>query len=115
VTVLALTGAIDASTLPAAAAEIDALVRGGSTRLVLNLQGVEFAGGAALEYVTGLRARLRAQGGDLVLSEPGRLGGTIRALGLDQLFRVFPDDEAAVEHFAALGGPGGPGDASPGR
>jgi hypothetical protein len=47
-----------------------------------------------------MQKRLTGLGGELVLSEPSKFfRTTIKALGLDQVFRIYPNDQEAVKYF----------------
>lgn len=59
-------------------------------------------------YFVKIGKRARDLGGGVVLSRPSQfMQATIRTLGLDQIFDVFPDDDAAVRHFGGVRGPAG--------
>jgi anti-anti-sigma factor len=109
VDVLSFEGEFDASTVPAVEA-IDGLVEQGRTRLVFSFAGLTFVASPVLGYFVRVGKRLKDVGGAVVFSRPSQfMEATIRTLGLDQIFDVFPDDTAAVRH---LRGPAGvPGDA----
>jgi anti-anti-sigma regulatory factor len=63
-----------------------------------------------LGYFVKVGKKLKDMGGGVVFSRPSQfMEATIRTLGLDQIFDVFPDDHAAVRHFQ--GGARTPGDA----
>ena len=99
VDVLSFLGEFDASKAPLA--EIDRLVEDGRIRLVCNFGGLKFVASPVLGYLVKTGKRLKARGGEMVFSEPSRfMRATIQTLGLDQIFEVFPDDAAAVAHFA---------------
>jgi anti-anti-sigma factor len=83
-------------------AEIDAIVESGCRRIVLNVRRMSFINSSALGYLIRTWKELQSEGGEIVFSEPSEfVERTMSLLGLDTLFRVFPDDESAV---AALRG-----------
>ena len=102
ITILAFAGEFDAMDLADANQAMGGVTDDGSTRLVFNLSGLTFINSMWISYLLKTNKDLKAQGGELVLSEPSRFfQTTIKHLGLDGEFRVFPDDQAALEHFGA--------------
>lgn len=99
VDVLSFSGEFDNSNVPLG--EIDRLLEQGRIRLVCSFGGLKFITSAVIGYLVKTAKRLKGRGGEMVLSEPSRfMQATIQTLGLDQIFEVFPDDDAAVKHFA---------------
>jgi anti-anti-sigma factor len=83
-------------------AEIEAILESGCTKLVLNVGRMEFINSSALGYLIKTWKELTPMGGHLVLSQPTDfVTRTMSVLGLDTVFRIYPDDETAV---AALSG-----------
>jgi anti-sigma B factor antagonist len=104
VTILAFTGELDADNLPAAREETDELIQAGADRLVLNLGQLNFINSSSLAYLITVHKRVKSMGGALVFSQPsGFFQMTIKHLGLEREFTVFPDDRAALEHFGESG------------
>ena len=104
VTILAFPGEFDA--VPAPVSErIDALIETGRTKLVFNLCRLDFVSESALGYLIKTAQRLRELDGELVLSEPPQsFQATIKTLGIEQIFKMFPQDEEAVKYFHDAGG-----------
>jgi anti-sigma B factor antagonist len=103
--VLSFEGEFDASTVPAIEA-IDGLLEQGRTRLVFSFAALTFVASPVLGYFVKVGKKLKDMGGGVVFSRPSQfMEATIRTLGLDQIFDVFEDDQAAVRHFQ--GGSGG--------
>lgn len=108
VDILSFEGEFDASTVPAVEA-IDGLIDQGRTRLVFSFARLTFIASPVLGYFVKTRKRAKGLGGGVAFSRPSKfMDVTIRTLGLDQIFDVFPDDDAAVRHFQGGTG-GGPG------
>ena len=100
VTILAFTGEFDAFNLQTVGEGIDTLIQKGSLRLVFNLRLLKFINSSALGYLIKTAKRLRELDGELVLSEPSKFfQTTIKTLGIDQIFKIFPKDEEAVKYF----------------
>jgi len=105
VDVLSFEGEFDASTVPAVEA-IDGLIDQGRIRLVFSFAKLTFIASPVLGYFVKTGRRLKDLGGGVALSRPSQfMEATIRTLALDQIFDVFPDDDAAVRHLQ--GGAGG--------
>ena len=106
--VLSFEGEFDGSTVPAIEA-IDGLVEAGRTRLVFSFAALTFIASPVLGYFVKVGKRLKQAGGGVVFSRPSDfMQATIRTLGLDQIFDVFPDDAAAVRHLQGGAGAGPP-------
>jgi len=102
VTILAFTGEFDAFNLPQVGEKIDTLIQKGCTHLVFNLRLLKFINSSALGYLIKTAKRLKELDGELVLSEPSKFfQTTIKTLGIDQIFRIYPDDQEAVKYFHA--------------
>jgi len=105
VTILAFTGEFDAFNLPTISEKIDTLIEKGAVRLAFNLRLLKFINSSALGYLIKTAKRLRELDGELVLTEPSKFfQTTIKTLGIDQIFKVFPADEEAVKYFHDAGG-----------
>ena len=110
VTILAFTGEFDTFNLPTISEKLDALIQTGCTRLVFNLRLLKFVNSSALGYLIKTHRRLRELDGELVLAEPSKFfQSTIMTLGIDEIIKVFPNDDDAVKYFHP-GGDESPGD-----
>lgn len=100
VAVVEVEGRIDSATAAEFEAELAKLTEGGKNNLVLDLSGVDFISSAGLRVLVNTRKAVRAAGGDLVLAKPSdRVFETLDIAGLDVLFEIFSDREAAVGSF----------------
>lgn len=100
VDVLSFSGEFDASKAPVA--EVDDLIASGRRRLVCSFGELRFITSPVIGHLVKSAKRLKGLGGEMVLSEPSRfMLATIRTLGLDQIFEIFPTDAAAIAHLAA--------------
>jgi len=105
VTILAFTGEFDAFNLPTVGEKIDQLIQKGCTHLVFNLRLLKFINSSALGYLIKTAKRLKELDGELVLAEPSKFfQTTIKTLGIDQIFKIFPNDEESVKYFHDAGG-----------
>ena len=104
VVILHFTGEFDAFNLPQISEGIDQLIQKGSVLLVFNLKGLKFINSSALGYLMKTHRRVRELEGELVLAEPSKFfQTTISTLGIDQIFKIFPNDEEAVKYTVRAG------------
>jgi anti-sigma B factor antagonist len=105
IAVLKVHGQVDTDRIPAMEEAVGAALEGGATRLVFNLEQLEFINSSALGFIISVHKRMEGLNGAVALSAPSRfMASTIRTLGLDQILDVFPTDEDALRHFGADGG-----------
>ncbi len=105
VTILTFTGEFDAFNRPQVGEKIDTPIQAGCTHLVFNLRRLTFIDSTALGHLIKTAKRLKELHGELVLSNPSKfLQTTIKTLGVEQILKVFPSDEAAVKYFHGAGG-----------
>ncbi len=101
VVILAFTGEFDAFNLPTISEAIDTLIEKGTNQFVFNLHLLKFINSSALGYLIKVSKQLREMEGELALSQPSKFfQSTVSTLGLDQIFKIFPSDEEAVQYFA---------------
>lgn len=95
-------GEIDVSTSPKLRERLVGLVNAGATRVVVNLEHVEFIDSTGLGVLVGVLKRLRARDGSLsiVCSEAGLLR-VFTITGLEKVFAIYPSVESATEHSTA--------------
>jgi len=101
VTVLSLTGSIDAMTAPKITEYIHGLVSKGNTTLVADLSGVDYTSSAGLRVLLGAIKETRAQGGDMRLAsvQPDVLK-VLNLSGFTNMLKLFDNVEAAVTSFS---------------
>lgn len=92
-------GEIDVSTSPKLRERLVSLVNKGATRLVIDLEGVEFIDSTGLGVLVGVLKRVRARDGSLsiVCSKAGLLR-VFTITGLEKVFAIYPSVESATEH-----------------
>lgn len=97
VVVLTLKGEFDSFVTNAFSAEIQKVLDGGITRIVLNMRLVKFVNSTALGAMIKARKGSKAEHGDLVVSQPSSaVREAMESLGLDRLFSIYEDDESAI-------------------
>lgn len=100
--VVDVAGEIDVYTSPKLRERLVALVAGGTVRLVVNLEHVDFIDSTGLGVLVGILKRVRARDGslDLVCRQDGLLR-VFTITGLDNVFAIhatLEDATEAVEH-----------------
>jgi anti-sigma B factor antagonist len=101
VTVITLTGSIDAMTAPKITEFIQGHVGKGNIKLVADLSGVDYTSSAGLRVLLGAIKDTRAQSGDLRLSnvQPDVLK-VLNLSGFTNILKMFDNTEAAVASYA---------------
>ncbi len=100
VTILALKGEFDVWNLSETREAVDDLIGAGARKLVLNLHGLTFITSSAVGLMIKTYRELKELDGELVIAVPSNyFHRTLTTLGVDQLFKVFPTNEDAVEYF----------------
>jgi anti-anti-sigma factor len=98
--ILHLRGEFDTYYVPLMQEEIDALVKAGVVRVVLNLRLVKFINSTALGAMIKASKLLSGKGGRLVVSRPSSFcRDIIEKVGLDRVVAVFDTDESAAEYL----------------
>ena len=110
IVVLTLKGEFDSFVTGSFSGEISKVQEEGGHRIVLNQRLVKFINSTALGSIIKARKGCREAGGDLVISSPSHaVREAMESLGLDRVFRIFEDDEAAVAALSADGAQGAGG------
>lgn len=100
VTVVDASGRIDSTTAAEFDDEIMGLIESGHKNLLLDMSEVEFLSSAGLRTLVSARKALQKSGGAIKLARPSeRVVDTLGIAGLDVLFDLIPDREAAIASF----------------
>jgi anti-sigma B factor antagonist len=101
VTVLSLTGSIDAMTAPKITEYIHGLVAKGNIKLVADFSGVDYTSSAGLRVLLGAIKETRAQSGDMRLTgvQPDVLK-VLNLSGFTNILKLYDDMDAAVASYA---------------
>jgi len=101
VTVLSLSGSIDAMTAPKITEFIQGQVANGNTKLVADLSGVDYTSSAGLRVLLGAIKETRAQSGDLRLTgiQPD-VQKVLSLSGFMNILKTFDSLDAAVASYA---------------
>ena len=101
VTVLSLTGSIDAMTAPKITEYIHELVSKGKIKLVADLSSVDYTSSAGLRVLLGAIKETRAQSGDMRLTgvQPDVLK-VLNLSGFTNILKLFDNLDAAVASYS---------------
>lgn len=101
VTVLTLTGSIDAMTAPKVTEFIQGQVAKGNIKLVVDLSNVDYTSSAGLRVMLGAIKDTRAQSGDLRLTgiQPD-VQKVLSLSGFTNILKTFDDLDSAIASYA---------------
>ena len=101
VTILTLTGSIDAMTAPKITEYIQVLIARGNVKLVTDLNGVDYTSSAGLRVLLGAIKETRAQSGDMRLAgvQPDVLK-VLNLSGFTNILKIFDTLDSALESYA---------------
>jgi anti-sigma B factor antagonist len=96
-TVVSIYGELDVATAPSLREQLIGLVGDGSTKLVLDLEGVDFLDSTGLGVIVSALKRARTNEGDLRLGcTQARIRRLFEITGLDKAVPLHPSLDAAV-------------------
>ena len=96
--VLTLKGEFDTFYCPALMQEVETLVERGVNHLVLDMRLVRFINSTALGAVIKAHKRCRAEGGDLVISQPSPfVRDVISKVGIDKLITMYDSEQESTK------------------
>jgi anti-sigma B factor antagonist len=100
-TVLTLTGSIDAFTAPKITEFINSQITNGNIKLVADFSGVDYTSSAGLRMLLGAIKETRPRGGDLrlVAVQPNVLK-VLTLSGFTNILKIFDNTEAALESYS---------------
>ena len=95
--VLAVSGEVDVATVPRLREQLHGLVAEGNTRIVVDLDGVDFLDSTGLGVLVGALKRVRSSDGELslVCTQP-RIRKVFEVTGLTKVFTLYDTVDEAV-------------------
>lgn len=104
ITLITLSGQLDAHTAPEFERFLEERVRGEKkAKLILDFTNLEYISSAGLGVLMGLIEEVRSQSGDMKLVKvPEKIYHVLDLLGFPIVFQVLPDLQDAVDSFAKV-------------
>ncbi len=100
VTVLLLEGRLDAASSPSAQQRVASLIDGGVTKLVLDLEKVDYMSSAGMRLILEASKKLKSKGGKIVLSSlKDEVMEVIQMAGFDQILEITATKGEALAAF----------------
>ena len=100
VSVMKIKGRVDSETAPEFENALLKLIDESRSKIILNLQAVEFLSSAGLRAMVKALKGAQSCGGDLrLVSVPVPIAGILLTVGMNQMFKMFPTTEAALVDF----------------
>lgn len=100
ITVLEITGDIDAATFPRLVDEADNLLNAGHVKLVIDLHGVDYVSSGGLVALQTVFSRASIRKGKMVLCRVNRHVAQVLAItGFDKFIPIYPDASTAKANF----------------
>jgi anti-sigma B factor antagonist len=96
-TIVSIYGELDVATAPSLRERLIALVGDGATKLVLDLEGVDFLDSTGLGTIISALKRARTHGGDMrLVCTQARIRRLFEITGLDRAVPLLPSLDVAV-------------------
>jgi anti-anti-sigma factor len=104
VSVISITGSVDALTAGEVSAFLTGQIRDGQARIVMDLAQVDFMSSAGLRAILAALKESRQEGGDLRLAaaQPG-VDKVLHLSGFTTILKAYPTVEEAIKSFSISG------------
>ena len=100
---VAMSGAIDASTVITFQSRLEKMKTDGTRRFLLDMEGIRYVNSTGLGSLVKLADQLENEGGAIVLMKiHPKVKVVFDMLGLNAFFRIFNSDDEAVQHLKSL-------------
>ena len=100
ITIVEIEGKMNTGASPDADKYINDLLDQGATRIILNLENLDFIASTGLRVILATGKKLAKAGGKLVLCNPNiTVMDVLKMSGFSQMFNVFDSEEEAVGSF----------------
>ncbi len=95
--VIMINGKLDTNTTPSAESEINSLIDGGASKLLINFEQLSYISSSGLRLLLATAKRLKASGGDLRVCSLNEMATEVFEIsGFSSILSVFPDEQAAL-------------------
>jgi anti-sigma B factor antagonist len=91
---------LDASVAPAFKQQVQEVVAAGASRVVVDLQAVDFVDSSGLGAMVSILKALGTQGGMAVCNAKGPVRALFELTRMDKVFAILPDREQALARLA---------------
>jgi anti-sigma B factor antagonist len=100
VSVMKVKGRVDSETAPDLDRALSKLQKAGKTKIVLNLQDVDFLSSAGLRAMVKALKGTQSSGGDVRLASVSKpIEVILRTVGMLQMFKIYGTNEEAAAEF----------------
>ena len=100
VAVIRFEGNLDTNTAPEAQDTLDGLVAGGTTKVLVDFEALDYISSAGLRVLLATAKKLRGSGGNLRLCSLNETVAEVFEIsGFSTIFAVFPSEAEALEGF----------------
>ncbi len=100
VSMLTLSGSIDASTLPKFKTALDTLIGAHRYKLIIDCKGLTFISSAGVRLLMDVHDRVNLLQGDMkLINVTPQVCETIELLGFSNIFRILANEQQALEEF----------------
>lgn len=97
VTVVRVTGRVDASTAAQFEAALKEYIAGDHSHLILEMDETDYLSSAGARILISAQKAMRGKGGKVLLAQPSeRVREVLQLAGLESIFPVYDDTEAAI-------------------
>ena len=98
--VVDIEGKLNTGASPDAEKFLNALLDGGATKIILNLEYLDFIASTGLRVILSTGKKLAKVGGKLALCNPNlTVNDVLKMSGFNQMFKVFESEEDALSGF----------------
>jgi len=95
--IIMLNGKLDTNTTPTAEIEINSLIDGGASKLLINFEQLSYISSSGLRLLLATAKRLKGNGGDLRVCSLNEMATEVFEIsGFASLLSVFPDEQTAL-------------------
>jgi len=100
ITVILLNGKMNTATSSDADAHLSQLIAGGSNKLILNMEGVDYISSSGLRVILASGKKISASEGRLAFCNLNpSVGEVFRISGFNSIFPVFGSEQEALDSF----------------
>jgi len=100
VQIISVTGRVDGSSAPQLDEALQAAMKAKHNKIMVDLSGTDFMSSAGMRALLKTRQEVQDRHGELRLVNPSPfISDSLKLVGLDKLFKIFPNREAALQGF----------------